>query len=128
MGLELTKDEAKAILTSAGVMDDQGKIKDAFKAILAPAETELVDKPAKFREIANGLADLYAKKNLAYGDSFGTSIKKYGYIAGLTRISDKFNRLETLITSAVDCGDEKLTDTLLDMAAYCIMLTMEINT
>ena len=70
----------------------------------------------------------HAKKNLAYGDSFGTSIKKYGYIAGLTRISDKFNRLETLITSAVDCGDEKLTDTLLDMAAYCIMLTMEINT
>ena len=32
-----------------------------------------------------------------YGDSFGISVQKYGLISALTRISDKFNRLESLI-------------------------------
>ena len=86
------------------------------------------DKVEKFREIANDLADLYAQKNTAYGDSFGRSIEKYGKIAGLTRISDKFNRLENLILNpSISQGDEKVADTLLDMASYCIMLYMEMN-
>jgi len=91
-----------------------------------------MDKVNEFRKIANGLANLYKQKNIAYGDSFGISIKKYGLISALTRISDKFNRLEQLILSKtkgnkIDIGDEKLKDTILDMASYCIMTAMELD-
>lgn len=86
------------------------------------------NKIEQFRTIANNLADLYKKKNAAYGDSFGISIEKYGRIAGLTRISDKFNRMENLILHPeTDINDERLEDTLLDMASYCIMLAMELG-
>lgn len=85
-------------------------------------------KTEQFKEIALNLAELYKKKNTAYGDSFGASISKYGMIAGLTRISDKFNRMENLILHPeTDTNDERLEDTLLDMAAYCIMLSMELK-
>lgn len=85
-----------------------------------------------FRQIATGLADMYAAKNEDYGDSFSISVKKYGWIAGLTRISDKFNRFENLVLkNQVSTGgnvkDERITDTLLDMAAYCIMMSMEVG-
>jgi hypothetical protein len=80
-----------------------------------------------FRTLANEMADLYEKKNAAYGNSFGRSVEKYGIIAGLTRLSDKFNRAENLILGAKnDVADEGLADTLMDMASYSIMLLMEL--
>ena len=80
-----------------------------------------------FRTLANEMADLYEKKNAAYGNSFSRSIEKYGIIAGLTRLSDKFNRAVNLILGAKnDVADENLADTLMDMASYSIMLLMEL--
>lgn len=77
----------------------------------------------RFRRIVTELADLYARKNEDYGDSFGRSVEKYGFISALTRISDKFNRLESLILAHGNAkvSDESLDDTLKDLAAYCIM-------
>ncbi len=76
-----------------------------------------------FSEITQQLNDIYQKKNHDYGNSFDISLNKYGLIAALTRISDKFNRLETLIlnNNDVKVTDEKINDTLLDLASYCIM-------
>lgn len=80
-----------------------------------------------FREITNQMSDLYEQKNTAYGDSFGRSVEKYGLISALTRISDKFNRLENLILHPdVDQDDERVIDTLKDLASYCIMTYIEI--
>lgn len=64
----------------------------------------------------------FAVKNKKYGNSFEISIDKYGIIAALTRLSDKFNRIENLILSG-DSGtdDESVVDTLIDMANYCVM-------
>lgn len=68
------------------------------------------------------------RKNEDYADSFSISVKKYGNIAALTRISDKFNRIENLtLNGGVENVDEKLLDTLLDMSAYCIMYAMELE-
>lgn len=88
-----------------------------------------MSKTARFKEITDGMAELYAKKNEDYGDSFGKSIEKYGIIAGLTRLSDKFNRIENLVLKGGgrQVADEKLTDTLLDLANYSIMMLMEIE-
>ena len=95
----------------------------------AAQETQQNDKESsnveKFEEIASGLAKLYAQKNNAYGDSFGASVKKYGMVSALTRISDKFNRFENLVLHpGIDAGDERMIDTLEDLASYAIMTIM----
>ena len=67
-------------------------------------------------------------KNKMYGNSVEISLDKYGVIAGLTRISDKFNRLENLILTQSDgTSDERLEDTLIDMANYCNMLALYVR-
>lgn len=80
-----------------------------------------------FAAIANALAVLYRRKNEAYGDSFSKSVSKYGKIAALTRMSDKWNRLENLMLNNAEANDESVNDTLLDLASYCIMTVMATN-
>ena len=78
--------------------------------------------------ICKRMTDTYRRKNSDYGDSFGRSYEKYGSISALTRISDKFNRLESLMLGKEQkVQDEKVEDTLADMASYCIMTIMEVN-
>lgn len=74
------------------------------------------------REMLQKMGDIFAIKNEKYGNSFEASIDKYGMIAALVRISDKFNRVENLIlTGDNGTDDEAITDTLIDMANYCVM-------
>lgn len=86
------------------------------------------DKVARFRQITEAMADLYEKKDKDYGCSYEKSIKKYGAVAGLVRISDKFNRLENLMLNGeCEIKDESIKDTLMDLANYAIMLYMEVE-
>lgn len=80
----------------------------------------------QFQKIVSSLAAQYARKNEAYGDSFGKSVKRYGVISALTRMSDKWNRLESLLIDGNKNGinDESVDDTLLDLATYCIMTVL----
>ena len=79
----------------------------------------------RFEAITKEMVNLYDKKNKDYGDSFSKSLSKYGSIAALTRISDKFNRLESLILKgSSEVTNEKLEDTLIDLASYCVMTKM----
>jgi hypothetical protein len=73
------------------------------------------------------MADTYARKNADYGDSFHTSVQKYGLISALTRMSDKWNRLENLMLHGQGKVNERITDTLIDLAAYALMTVMEIE-
>lgn len=87
-----------------------------------------MDKIRRHKELCEQMNAVYTEKNKNYGDSFGISVKKYGMIAALTRISDKFNRLEQLIlTRSEGTKDESLIDTLLDMSNYCLMTVMELE-
>ena len=74
------------------------------------------------KDTLKNMFETFVLKNTKYGNSFEVSLDKYGSIAALTRISDKFNRIENLILSN-DSGtvDETVIDTLLDMANYCVM-------
>lgn len=74
------------------------------------------------REALTNMHSTFVLKNKKYGNSFEISLDKYGMIAALTRMSDKFNRAENLILNN-DRGtnDETLADTLLDLANYCVM-------
>lgn len=81
----------------------------------------------RFRDIAVALTRMHADKNKDYGSSFEQSVKKYGLISALTRISDKYNRAENLILKGelnAAVKDETLRDTLADLASYCIMTIM----
>ena len=90
-------------------------------------EVEPTNDAAKHMELCKYLNNLYATKNKKYGDSFSITVQKYGIIAALTRLSDKWQRFETLIlTKDPGTPDESIRDTLLDMANYCIMTVMEL--
>lgn len=80
-----------------------------------------------FDDVLVELSKTYLAKNADYGDSFHRSIEEFGLLAGLVRISDKFNRAKNLIMNKnQQVNDESLRDTLLDMANYCIMLSLEL--
>lgn len=83
----------------------------------------------KFKAIAQEMADTYEAKNADYGDSFSKSIEKHGPVAGIVRMSDKFNRLENLLLNqgTAKVNDESVIDTLTDLANYAIMLRIEIE-
>ena len=74
--------------------------------------------------------DLYLPKNAAYGDSFHKLYSDLGIISAVTQISHKYNRLVNLAkdkNADTLTADESITDTLLDLANYCILTAMEIE-
>ena len=80
------------------------------------------------KAVCEQLNAIYDQKNRAYGNSFSDTFNDLGIISAVTRISDKFNRLKTLAKNTeIPQGDESISDTLLDMANYCIMTYMELN-
>lgn len=82
------------------------------------------------KELCEELNKTYEQKNHDYGDSFGETFRKLGIISAVTRISDKYNRLCSLATKSEEerkVKDESITDTLLDMANYCIMTVIEMH-
>lgn len=76
-----------------------------------------------FTRIANQMVDTYKRKNADYGDSFSESLDKYGFVAAHVRISDKINRLRSLVVrkQTEQVKDESIADTFLDLACYAIM-------
>ena len=79
-------------------------------------------------DLCTQMHELCVAKNKRYGDSFSKTVQHYGLIAVLTRMSDKWNRIETLILGNADeSTDESLVDSLIDLANYCIMTVCEIQ-
>lgn len=73
--------------------------------------------------ILNEIKQLYNRKNTDYGNSFDKTLDEFGLVASATRMSDKFNRFKSLMRcgSTARVEDEKIEDTLLDLASYAIM-------
>lgn len=127
-------------------MDEQmvekiyGWYKELDQAACKNAEAECCDaepddlklhiepKVARHYAICQKLNQVYKAKNHDYGDSFGDTYKKLGIISAVTRLSDKMNRLMSLAVSHdAQVKDEKIEDTLLDMANYAIMTLIELG-
>ena len=72
------------------------------------------------------LHELYYTKNKDYGDAFTKSLDKYGPIAALVRMEDKWNRLSNLIAKGEEgyIKSESVEDTLIDLANYAIMTAL----
>ena len=71
--------------------------------------------------ILNEIRQLYNRKNADYGDSFDKTLDEFGLVASATRMSDKFNRFKSLIKNPAQVSDEKIEDTLIDLASYAMM-------
>ena len=95
-----------------------------------PDDLKLYIEPnvARHYVICQKLNSVYKAKNHDYGDSFGDTFKKLGIISAVTRLSDKMNRLMSLaVAHDAQVKDEKIEDTLLDMANYAIMTLIELG-
>lgn len=71
--------------------------------------------------ILNEIRQLYNRKNADYGNSFDKTLDEFGIVASATRMSDKFNRFKSLIKNPAQVSDEKIEDTLIDLASYAMM-------
>lgn len=81
------------------------------------------------KEIIDSIHDLYERKNKDYGDSVHDTYEKYGMTSFLVRMEDKLNRVRTLTADdAISLvPDEKVEDTLLDLANYAIIAVIELR-
>lgn len=77
---------------------------------------------SNFENVIDEMISTYKKKNTDYGNSFDQSLDKFGLIASVVRLNDKFNRIESLIKNKEQLvKDESIRDTFLDMANYAAM-------
>lgn len=85
---------------------------------------------AMFEEITDKMLEIYKAKNSDYGSSVSDTYKKFGIDSYLVRIYDKINRVYTLTRTQVKAkvNDEKIEDTLLDLANYSILALIELKT
>lgn len=83
----------------------------------------------KFEDITTSMADLYKRKNSDYGNSVAITYDMFGLESFLVRMYDKLNRCITLTKKNGESQimDEKIEDTLLDLANYSIMALIEID-
>ena len=63
------------------------------------------------------------EKNKMYGDSFFKTLEEYGDSLICLRLEDKLNRLKQIILKGISDkkSDERLVDTLTDIAGYSIL-------
>ena len=75
------------------------------------------------KRISDENYETFLKKNADYGNSFEESLNEFGEVAGIVRISDKNSRLVNLTKNENNVLESK-SDTLKDMANYCLMLAV----
>lgn len=81
-----------------------------------------MDKIQIHKQLCDNTHSLYENKNADYGDSFSQLRKRYPNFVCM-RLFDKLNRLDTIIQPGYECkvSDEKIEDTLMDIANYALM-------
>ena len=79
------------------------------------------------QELLDYIHNLYMTKNKDYGSSVHDTYSKYGFTSFLVRLEDKLNRARVISQQEATVLDEKLEDTLLDLANYAILAVMELR-
>ena len=81
------------------------------------------------QELMFPLIEQYERKNTAYGNSAHVSYLKFGAVSYAIRLSDKFQRYESLLEDpSIPVGDESILDTLGDAITYALMCSGDLNT
>ena len=100
------------------------------KDMLEPALTinqAKMDRLDIYQYILNYIEETNNNKNNDYGNSVADTYQKFGDLSFLVRITDKYNRLLTLCNpnNEQKVKDEKIDDTILDLANYCLLWLVE---
>lgn len=81
-----------------------------------------------YEEVLEEMKSIHEAKNADYGGSAWKTYQEYGMVSYLVRLADKLHRATSLVrTNERRVKDEKLYDTLLDMANYAAMAASEIK-
>lgn len=75
----------------------------------------------EYERIVNEIVKLCKRKNADYGSSVQDTYEKFGDISYLTRITDKYNRICSLMTKENKVKDESVIDSIKDMGNYCFL-------
>lgn len=104
------------------------KSKEELKA-MREQRAAVPENVLRHRELCKQLNSIYAKKNKAYGNSFGMTFAELGLISAITRMSDKWNRIVNLSKHPErnEIEDESLIDSLTDLCNYALMTIMELE-
>lgn len=81
----------------------------------------------KHKELCDRIHSTCVAKNHDYGNSASDLYNKFGLISYIVRMNDKMNRINTLIKREAEVKDEKITDTLLDLANYCLLAVADMG-
>lgn len=83
-----------------------------------------------FRLITEEMAETFRCKNHDYGNAYADGYRRFGPVQLLSRIYEKFCRVETLLTHRTGSlvKTESVSDTLTDMAVQCIALRLLVQT
>jgi hypothetical protein len=88
---------------------------------------------ATFKELTDRMLEITTAKNADYTGDENSPFKNFQMVESigfasteqgfLTRITDKLMRVSTFVkTGILKVADEKVEDTLLDMANYCLLM------
>ena len=83
-----------------------------------PVENEFME---EYKKIVTETMELCVKKNKDYGSSVQDTFEKFGDISYLVRITDKYNRICSLLNREGEVKDESIDDTIRDMANYSFL-------
>ena len=124
---QLVEDISKALGVHTECEESQAPSEPAPPEYLSDI-SKTDSKYLKHMDLCATLHETFVAKNTAYGDSFHATFQEFGIISALTRMNDKWNRIKALAMGAQNnVKDESLTDTLMDLANYCLMTVMELK-
>lgn len=100
---------------------DKTRIINLLKSMEIPS-TLITEDIISFTEKVEDVVSIHAAKNKDYDGAFYKTMQKYGLVALCIRLSDKMDRLDSILKSgSIQVQDESIEDTLKDIAAYAIM-------
>lgn len=112
-------------------MSDSRRIQHLFQitGIARLAFKQYAQVTLSMDEISQEQLDTYSKKNADYGNAFEKSMDEDGILVAKIRIGDKIRRINSLIKNGGEgqVKDERLEDTYLDLANYCVMTILWIR-
>ena len=101
-------------------------LQDSEKSLSHSSEDAFIIRETMFEEITKMMYNVYKAKNRDYGMSVTDTYEKFGLTSFLVRLSDKLNRLISLDKrKEILVKDEKIEDTLLDLANYAVIALIE---
>lgn len=75
----------------------------------------------EYKKIVTDTMELCIAKNKDYGSSVQDTYERFGDISYLVRITDKYNRICTLLDKEAEVKDENIDDTIKDMGNYLFL-------